>query len=493
MRGVKRTADKLKATISDTRRVIASKFKKLHRDRVSNDMKRKEKLAPLTDSLKKIISQKDAIIKNNERVQHPNEQNDVNHIDRMDIDPIEMDDFIQMPQHAPPPLPPPPPIPPIPPRSRSNNRRRRPPTPPPRYDSLSFRRNGDNQMNRMIDNIVQINRKRSTNGSKVRSEEVELKKLTKQEKKLKTNDQPRTAEQMRNFFDNIIANNGNGRQSRKRRPVTGSSEIDIFDSSNRKNDLKIRREEAELMNLDENEKNLIDLTDDQLSHDSDDGAYGQTNSIRESPSEYELSEDNDDDDDDDGGGGGDDTKYRIVSPDDYDDFGEYKNPGVKRSKHELIEHDVDRSIKRMKSKKLIKELRKRWQSPETTDQNNEFDENALTRQFWKYKEYLMDISPNDFDHDGNFVGTAKRRRELAALIMGLDSKKARKKRPKSGLGLERSFIPYNQNIVYEYYDDPNELCDRLKLLTSSKGAGNTNHDQEINSIVEELRERGIVA
>lgn len=62
-----------------------------------------------------------------------------------------------------------------------------------------------------------------------------------------------------------------------------------------------------------------------------------------------------------------------------------------------------------------------------------------------------------------------------------------------GEGLEHSFIPYNQNIVYEYYDDPNELCDRLRLLISSKGAGNTNHDQEINSIVEELRERGVVA
>lgn len=61
-----------------------------------------------------------------------------------------------------------------------------------------------------------------------------------------------------------------------------------------------------------------------------------------------------------------------------------------------------------------------------------------------------------------------------------------------GNGLEKTFIPYIENIVYEYYDDPNELVERLMLLISSKSAGNTNHDQEINSIIEELRERNII-
>lgn len=61
-----------------------------------------------------------------------------------------------------------------------------------------------------------------------------------------------------------------------------------------------------------------------------------------------------------------------------------------------------------------------------------------------------------------------------------------------GRGIEKDFIPYTQNIVYEYFDDPNELCKRLKLLTASKEAGNSNHDQEINSIIEELRELKIV-
>lgn len=61
-----------------------------------------------------------------------------------------------------------------------------------------------------------------------------------------------------------------------------------------------------------------------------------------------------------------------------------------------------------------------------------------------------------------------------------------------GKGLENEFIPYAENIVYEYYDDPNEICDRLQLLVASKVAGNSNHQQEINSIIEELRERNII-
>lgn len=63
-------------------------------------------------------------------------------------------------------------------------------------------------------------------------------------------------------------------------------------------------------------------------------------------------------------------------------------------------------------------------------------------------------------------------------------------RKQYGKSLDFNFIPYNESnrIVYEYFDDPNELCDRLRLLISSRMAGNTNHMQEINSIIEELRE-----
>lgn len=70
-------------------------------------------------------------------------------------------------------------------------------------------------------------------------------------------------------------------------------------------------------------------------------------------------------------------------------------------------------------------------------------------------------------------------------------KRRRRQRNLSG-SLKKAFIPYNPNIVYEYWDNPNELCDRLRLLVSSQSAGNTNHNQEINSILEELGEQGII-
>lgn len=51
---------------------------------------------------------------------------------------------------------------------------------------------------------------------------------------------------------------------------------------------------------------------------------------------------------------------------------------------------------------------------------------------------------------------------------------------------------YTQNTDLVYWDDPNELIERLKLLVASKNAGNSNHDNEIISIIEELKEAGII-
>lgn len=75
-------------------------------------------------------------------------------------------------------------------------------------------------------------------------------------------------------------------------------------------------------------------------------------------------------------------------------------------------------------------------------------------------------------------------------------RKAKKKKEtpqeKKGGGLESEFIPYKPNTSYEFYDNPNELCDRLRLLIASRVAGNSNHSQEINSIIGELRESGYI-
>jgi hypothetical protein len=47
-------------------------------------------------------------------------------------------------------------------------------------------------------------------------------------------------------------------------------------------------------------------------------------------------------------------------------------------------------------------------------------------------------------------------------------------------------------IEYVYWNNYNELVDRLRLLTSSKMAGNNSHDNEIASIIEELKEDGVI-
>ena len=49
-----------------------------------------------------------------------------------------------------------------------------------------------------------------------------------------------------------------------------------------------------------------------------------------------------------------------------------------------------------------------------------------------------------------------------------------------------------QNPNYIYWDDPNEIVERIKLLMASQQAGNNNQSNEIVSIIEELKEANIV-
>lgn len=53
-------------------------------------------------------------------------------------------------------------------------------------------------------------------------------------------------------------------------------------------------------------------------------------------------------------------------------------------------------------------------------------------------------------------------------------------------------IASDKNNEYIYWNDINELIDRLRLLLSSKQAGHTDHDNEKLSIIEELRESCII-
>ena len=64
----------------------------------------------------------------------------------------------------------------------------------------------------------------------------------------------------------------------------------------------------------------------------------------------------------------------------------------------------------------------------------------------------------------------------------------------SGSGLPKFMILRRREYPLDlrYWDDPNELVNRLRLLIAERSAGNNNHDNEIHSIIEELREAKII-
>lgn len=66
---------------------------------------------------------------------------------------------------------------------------------------------------------------------------------------------------------------------------------------------------------------------------------------------------------------------------------------------------------------------------------------------------------------------------------------------KSGNGIQTEYMILDKksdNLKYTYWDDPNELIDRLRLLVSSSTAGHNAHNNEIVAIIEELREANII-
>lgn len=104
-----------------------------------------------------------------------------------------------------------------------------------------------------------------------------------------------------------------------------------------------------------------------------------------------------------------------------------------------------------------------------------------------YKEILIKTSVHkrDYNPNGQIKGdkSIKYREIIKPMFYDFTSK--------SGGSLP-VLKKYKENTDLIYWDDPNELIDRLKLLMASRDAGNRNHDNEIISIIEELREAGII-
>lgn len=63
---------------------------------------------------------------------------------------------------------------------------------------------------------------------------------------------------------------------------------------------------------------------------------------------------------------------------------------------------------------------------------------------------------------------------------------------KKGKGITLLSSIDETKINYKYWDNPNELVERLQLLIASRSVGNNSHNNEIVSIIEELRESNII-
>lgn len=95
----------------------------------------------------------------------------------------------------------------------------------------------------------------------------------------------------------------------------------------------------------------------------------------------------------------------------------------------------------------------------------------------------------------NMASVLKRKYNPSGPAQGSRTKKylsiiAPRLRSKSGSGFEKRYNPYAPDLVY--WDDPNEIVERLILLVGEKDAGHSGHDNEIQSIIEELREAGYI-
>ncbi|KNE88240.1 hypothetical protein PSTG_18364, partial [Puccinia striiformis f. sp. tritici PST-78] len=101
----------------------------------------------------------------------------------------------------------------------------------------------------------------------------------------------------------------------------------------------------------------------------------------------------------------------------------------------------------------------------------------------------------NYDPNGAIKGTKAAKYKIIKKLIGSAT---RVTTPKTKLGrgiptLNLDKMKFNSmKCNYLYWDDPNELVERLRILLASTSAGHTNHNNEIISIIEELREANIL-
>lgn len=121
-----------------------------------------------------------------------------------------------------------------------------------------------------------------------------------------------------------------------------------------------------------------------------------------------------------------------------------------------------------------------------------------------YKKILFNTNAHkrDYRADGQIKGTRAykykhiikklfKENAQTSLPISLSTSTTRNRRKDNYMG--DGLMNFNScKANYIYWDDPNELVDRLRLLLASQAAGHTNHNNEIVSIIEELYEANII-
>ena len=104
------------------------------------------------------------------------------------------------------------------------------------------------------------------------------------------------------------------------------------------------------------------------------------------------------------------------------------------------------------------------------------------------KNNYRNIIKNTNAHMKRYKSNSELRKNLSDKYKKYLSETGFKRKQGKGFKIARK----NDITEYVYWDDPNELVNRLKLLDAERAAGNNNHDNEIQNILEELYERGYI-
>ena len=101
----------------------------------------------------------------------------------------------------------------------------------------------------------------------------------------------------------------------------------------------------------------------------------------------------------------------------------------------------------------------------------------------KYKDILYKSSAHKLDYSPTNLLNVNRSHKYKTIISRLF------RVPKGeGLHTWKQVHPITHTLDYKYWDDPNELVNRLYLFIASRNDGHTGHENEIQEIIQELRD-----